>query len=122
MPSFTLTIRQRFEAAHYLYAYRGKPEPIHGHTWTVELVLEADRLDKEGMGFDFVAARTALADLVARFDHRNINEIPPFDTLTPTTEHLAMWFFDTMVKRLESACVTAVTIWEGPDCSATYRP
>lgn len=122
MPTFTLTIRQRFEAAHYLYAYQGKPEPVHGHTWTVELVLETDRLDDEGMGFDFVAARAALTEMVARFDHRCINEIPPFDNRTPTTEHLAMWFFDALSARLEHACVAAVTVWEGPDCSATYRP
>lgn len=122
MARFTLRIRQRFEAAHHLRSYRGAPEPVHGHTWTVEVALEAERLDDEGMGFDFVAARGALADVVARFDHRDLNSVPPFDLRTPTTENIAIYFYDTLREALASADVTEVTVWEGPDCSATYRP
>lgn len=122
MARFTLRIRQRFEAAHHLTSYRGAPEPVHGHTWTVEVALEAESLDDEGMGFDFVAARRALADAVAPFDHRHLNEIAPFDRTTPTTENIAIHFHETLSAALEDAHVAEVTVWEGPDCSATYRP
>lgn len=82
----------------------------------------ADELDSEGMAFDFVAARRALLDLAALFDHRDINTVPPFDRLSPTTERLAAWFCDRMREQLPAATVRSATVWEGPNCSATYFP
>ncbi len=120
--SYLLRVRTRFEAAHHLTSYRGTPEPVHGHSWQVEALLEAEELDDEGMGFDFVAARRSLADLAGRFDHRDINTVAPFDRTSPTTERLAAWFFDELARRLPAAGLREVTVWEGPDCSATYRP
>ena len=120
-PSFVLRARVRFEAAHHLRSYRGAPETPHGHSWTVEAALESARLGEEGMAFDFVELRGALADLADRFDHRDINQVAPFDVLTPTTENLARWFFDELARRLPAAPLTEITVWEGADCSATYR-
>ena len=119
---YTLRVREGFEAAHHLTSYKGSPEPVHGHSWTVEAVLEAAELDDEGMGFDFVEARDALRELAGRFDHRHVNEVPPFDETSPTTERLARWFFDELSRRLPGAGLSEVTVWEGPACSATYRP
>jgi 6-pyruvoyltetrahydropterin/6-carboxytetrahydropterin synthase len=121
---FLVRVRARFEAAHHLTSYRGAVEPVHGHSWQVEAVLEAADLDAEGMACDFVVARQALADLAAPLDHRDLNGVPPFDRLSPTTERLAVWFFDGLTERLSggAAALVEVTVWEGPDCSATYRP
>ncbi len=120
MASYILRIRERFEAAHYLRSYRGSPEAVHGHSWQVEAVLRTDELDNEGMGFDFVAVKAVLGELASRFNHGDINATPPFDELSPTTEHLARWFFQEMKSRLPEAGLSEVTVWEGPDCSATY--
>jgi 6-pyruvoyltetrahydropterin/6-carboxytetrahydropterin synthase len=119
---YLLRVREGFEAAHHLTSYRGRPEPSHGHSWQVEVELQAAGLDGEGMAFDFVAVRGALRELVGRFDHQDLNTVPPFDELSPTTERIAAHLFDTLVARLPGAGVTAVTVWEGPHCSATYRP
>jgi 6-pyruvoyltetrahydropterin/6-carboxytetrahydropterin synthase len=118
---YTLRVRERFEAAHHLRSYRGVPEPVHGHSWRVEAVLRADELDDEGMGFDFVEVRGHLRELAARFDHGDINATPPFDVLTPTTEYLAKYFYDELDRCLPGSGLAAVTVWEGPHCSATYR-
>ena len=122
MPTYVLRVRERFEAAHHLRSYRGAPEPVHGHSWQVEVVLRTNQLDDEGMGFDFIEIKAALGELAADFHHRDINATPPFDRLTPTTEHLARWFFSEMETRFPEAGVAEVTVWEGPDCSATYMP
>lgn len=122
MPSYLLRVRRRFEAAHHLTAYRGRPEAVHGHTWQVEAALAADRLDDEGMAYDFVAVKAALDELAARFDHNDINAVPPFDRRSPTTEHLAAWFHGELAARLPGARLVEVTVWEGADASATYRP
>lgn len=119
---YVLRVRERFEAAHHLTSYKGRPEPSHGHSWRVEAVVEAAGLDEEGLGFDFVEVRAALAGLTGRFDHNDINAVPPFDRTSPTTERLASWFFEELGARLPAARLTEVTVWEGSDCSATYRP
>ncbi len=121
MPRYTLRVRERFEAAHHLRSYQGSPEPVHGHSWQVEAVLRTTELDDEGMGFDFVAVKATLGDLTARFHHGDINATPPFDRITPTTEHLARWFYQEMQARLPGSGISEVTVWEGPDCSATYQ-
>lgn len=119
---YLLRVREGFEAAHHLTSYKGRPEPVHGHSWTVEAALAADELDDEGMAFDFVEVRDALRRLAARFDHRHVNEVPPFDAVSPTTERLARWFHDELAAALPEAGLVEVTVWEGPACSATYRP
>jgi 6-pyruvoyltetrahydropterin/6-carboxytetrahydropterin synthase len=122
MATYRLRVVARFEAAHHLTSYRGAPETVHGHSWRVEAVLETSGLDAEGMAYDFVAVQKALRELTSRLDHREINAVPPFDTVSPTTERIAAWFFDGLRDRLPDAPLAEVTLWEGPDCSATYRP
>lgn len=120
MSRFRLAVEASFEAAHHLRSYRGAPEATHGHSWRVTIELAADQLDEEGIGFDFIPARATLQELAARFDHRDINELPPFDRLSPTTERLAVWFCEEMQRRLPDARVASATVWEGPYCRATY--
>lgn len=118
---YLVRVRARFEAAHHLHSYRGVPEPNHGHSWLVEAVLRAEVLDGEGMAFDFVEAKRALEDLARRFDHGDVNSVPPFDRTTPTTENLAAWFHAQLAERLPVE-ICEVILWEGPDCAVTYRP
>lgn len=122
MPSYRLRVVVVFEAAHHLTSYQGAPEAVHGHSWRVEAGLETGELGPEGMAYDFVAVRAALRDLAARLDHQDINTVPPFDLVSPTTERIAAWFFDGLSRRLPGAPLAEVTVWEGPDCSATFRP
>lgn len=119
---YRVDVHAAFEAAHHLLSYHGGEEPVHGHSWRVSVEIAATELDSEGMAFDFVAARSALLDLAARFDHRDINTVPPFDSVSPTTEALATWFCDRMQERLPAARIRSATVWEGPNCSATYYP
>jgi 6-pyruvoyltetrahydropterin/6-carboxytetrahydropterin synthase len=120
--TYTLRVIARFEAAHHLTSYRGAPEPSHGHSWRVEAVLETAELGPEGMAWDFVEVQGALRELAARLDHRDINTVPPFDRESPTTERIAAWFFDGLRTGLPAAPLAEITLWEGPDCSATFRP
>jgi len=122
VPSYVLRVGSRFEAAHHLTSYKGSPEPAHGHSWRVEAALETAELDAEGMAYDFVAVQAALRELVSGVDHRDLNTVPPFDRTSPTTERLAAWFFSALREKLPGAPLVEVTVWEGPDCSATYRP
>lgn len=121
MPSWELQVRSRFEAAHHLTAYKGSPEPVHGHSWVVEVRVEASELNAEGYALDFLEIQAHLDRLAARFHQRDINQVPPFDERSPTTEQLAEWFCREMESLLPQARVAAVTVREGPDFAATYR-
>ncbi len=129
MPRYELLVRARFEAAHHLTAYRGAPEPVHGHSWQVEARIVSAELGPEGYAVDFVDIQGRLEALVARFRHGDINAVPPFDRSSPTAERLAEWFHRELAGWLEGhrsvggaagARVSSVTVWEGPDCSATF--
>ena len=129
MPRYELLVRSRFEAAHHLTAYRGAPEPVHGHSFRVEARIEAAELGPEGYAVDFVEIQGALDELAGRFRHTDVNTVAPFDRLSPTAEHLARWFYDELSRWLETRPregrpegirIAAVTLWEGPDCAATF--
>jgi 6-pyruvoyltetrahydropterin/6-carboxytetrahydropterin synthase len=122
VPSYLLRVSAGFEAAHHLTSYLGEPEAVHGHSWRVEAALATGALDAEGMAYDFVSLRSVLLELAARLDHQDINTVPPFDRLSPTTERLAAWFHRELQLALPGVLLVEVTVWEGPHCSATYRP
>lgn len=121
--TYTIRVEARFESAHHLRAYRGKPEPIHGHSWKVEARFVSKKLDSESISIDYVLAGDALRELAAILDHHSINDIPPFDKLNPTSENIAKWFFTELAKAKlsENAAVDEITVWEGPSCSVSYR-
>lgn len=121
---YTVRIEARFEAAHYLWSYRGIQEPLHGHSYKVDVVLAGPDggLDEDDLAIDFVASKSALETLAKRFDYTCINNVPPFDKLNPSAENLARWFHDRMEETLApDGRVVAVTVWEGPVNSATYE-
>ena len=126
---YELLVRARFEAAHHLTAYRGQPEPVHGHSWRVEVRIASAELGPEDYAVDFVEIKARLDALAARFHHGDVNAVPPFDRTSPTTERLAEWFHGELSAWLRDhrsfggapgARIASVTVWEGPDCSATF--
>lgn len=124
--SFTVRVSARFEAAHYLREYRGISEPLHGHSYKVEadIAAESGGVDADAIAVDFVSARRTLEELAKALDYGCINEVPPFDRINPSAENIAQWFASALAAALakENAIVRAVTIWEGPVNSVTFRP
>ncbi len=125
-PSFSVRVSARFEAAHYLREYRGISEPLHGHSYKVEADLAAltGGVDSDAIAVDFVSARHKLEALAKTLDYGCINDVPPFDRINPSAENIAQWFARELGSAIagEDAVVRAVTIWEGPVNSVTFRP
>ncbi len=90
---FEVMIERNFSSAHQLRGYRGKCENLHGHNYKIEIYARGRELDKTGLLVDFVELKAAADDIVNYLDHRNINELPPFDEeLNPSAENLARCF------------------------------
>ena len=124
--TFTVRVQARFESAHYLREYRGISEPLHGHSYMVEADLAATGggLDSDAIAVDFVSAKKKLEELARRLDYGCINDVEPFTTINPSAENIASWFARELQQAVEdeNAVVIAVTLWEGPVNSVTYRP
>ena len=110
--SWTLKVRDRFSAAHYLRGYKGKCEKVHGHTFQVEVEVAVESLGEDGIGVDFAEIKKALAAVLP--DHTLLNDVYPFN---PSAENLARRFYGELKA---SFPVSAVTVWESEDASATY--
>jgi len=110
--SWTLKVRDKFSAAHYLREYKGKCEKVHGHTFQVEVAIHVSELDRTGLGYDFAEIKKALA--AALPDHTHLNEIFDFN---PSAENIARHLYGELKKAYP---VKSVTVWESDDASATY--
>lgn len=121
--AYSVTVSARFESAHNLIDYEGGPEPLHGHSYRVEAVIESENLQRYDLTIDFTAAKKVLESIAKEFDYRYINEHPAFVGRNTSAENLARYFCE----RLEAAeggagsRVAEVIVWEGPENRATYR-
>jgi 6-pyruvoyltetrahydropterin/6-carboxytetrahydropterin synthase len=115
-----------FSAAHQIRMHGGKCERLHGHNWRVRVHARASRLNRIGMVVDFVDLQAIIAEICARFDHRNVNEVPPFTEVNTTAENLARFFYEEANQRLAAVdegrvTVSKVEVWENEGSLAVYR-
>jgi 6-pyruvoyltetrahydropterin/6-carboxytetrahydropterin synthase len=114
-----------FSAAHQIRFHGGKCERLHGHNWRVRVHARASELNGIGMVIDFADLQRIVAEVGSRFDHRNVNEVPPFDHENTTAELLARFFYLEVGKHLASeggrVSVAKVEVWENEGSLAVYR-
>ena len=123
---YEVCVEQTFAAAHALRHYKGACENLHGHNFKVQVVIEGDRLDQAGMLVDFIDVKGLMREVMAKLDHQNLNEVPPFDAeKNPSAENIAEYFYTAMTAGLTADVpvkIREVKIWETEIQSATYRP
>jgi 6-pyruvoyltetrahydropterin/6-carboxytetrahydropterin synthase len=119
----TIFVRDTFAAAHRLESYHGKCEQLHGHNFTVEVLLEGDTLSSEGMLVDFATVKGHLREVLAELDHKYINEVPFFRERASTSEYMAFYIFEQLRSRIAVPGVTLkeVRVWESANAYAAYR-
>lgn len=120
--TYTLKILADFASAHTLRDYPGDCSRMHGHNWKLEVEVTATELNEHGMGMDFKTIKTATRELAKTLDHRYLNDIPPFDTVNPTAENIAQYFYQSLSKTLniETAKISGVTLWETDRACVRY--
>ena len=119
---YELEIRRRFSAAHAILM-RGVREPVHGHDWEVTVTVSGDRLDDDGLLCDFHALERQVDAIVRPMDSRHLNDIPPFDRVNPTAEHVVRHIVDSLAPHLPAGVrVSSVRVTEAPGCAARFVP
>lgn len=118
---YEVSAQTTFAASHQLRGYKADIEPLHGHNFRVEAFVQAEELDELGVVIDFIELEKCLVEVVAPYDHRHLNELPPFDLTNPTTENLARFLYEELQKKLpKGARLRLLKVWEAPTYSAAY--
>lgn len=119
---YQVSVRQHFDAAHYLRGYRGKCERVHGHRFEVVVTVEAESLDEIGIAFDFAVLKKHLGEILSRFDHVCLNEVSPFEGINPSSENIATTIYQELRGRLDGVAISKIEVWESPESCVSYIP
>jgi 6-pyruvoyltetrahydropterin/6-carboxytetrahydropterin synthase len=125
MGKYEIRVRSRFSAAHYLRDYRGPCSRVHGHGFEVEVAVGGSELGPDQLLLDFHDLKEMLQGVLDELDHRFLNEIPPFDRQSPTSENIARLVYERMERELASTGRPVRLLWvgvaESPETWVIYR-
>ncbi len=121
---YTISKDFTFAAAHAIRGHTRGCQNLHGHNYRVRLQLCAEELDELGMVLDFADLKELMREILEPFDHRVINEIPPFDRRNTTAELLSEHVYREVARRLQGdrVWVGRVEVWENESSCATFEP
>ncbi len=100
---------------------------FHGHSYSCDVTVRGEVDAVTGFAADLALLdRVLVAEVRARFDHRNINlDVPEFadGRLIPTGENLARFIFERVQRALGDAIVVVeVSVAEDESLRVSYRP
>lgn len=110
-----------FEAAHTLAWHEGKCSRLHGHSYRCVVEITG-KPDDRGIIVDFDALTPLIEDaVIEHYDHRLLNDFLE----NPTAERIAADIFSRLSEAWSAhrlvGTISAVTVWETADNSATVR-
>ncbi|HET6461557.1 MAG TPA: 6-carboxytetrahydropterin synthase QueD [Syntrophales bacterium] len=119
---YEVTIKQDFSAAHTLMEMGGSREKLHGHNFAVEVSVCSDTLDRTGILIDFRKLRAWTDEILKELDHKYLNDVSYFKSLSPSSENIARYIYDRMSEKAkrENLSVSRVTVWESGGACSTY--
>lgn len=123
---YQVSVEETFSAGHALRGYRGKCENVHGHNYRIRVTVEGPQLDSIGLLCDFVELKRVIREIIGRLDHQFINDLEPFQTVNPSAENIAKYFYDQVTRQMKGlpvgARVADIMVWETDTASARYGP
>lgn len=111
-------VLEHFDSSHHLPGHPKCGTP-HGHTYKVEATVEAPVV--RGMVIDFDDLKSALREILAEYDHADLNGF----IANPTCENIAAEIHRKLRRRVKRGKI-AVRVWEGEgkwaECLPDHRP
>lgn len=109
----------QFEAAHLLPGLprTHKCRRLHGHSFSVEIVVAGDCDPKLGWLMDYADITKAFRPLWEKLDHRYLNEVRGLEN--PTSENVAAWIWCRLKPRLP--LLTEIVVAETCTARCVYR-
>src|SRR6266849_659488 len=119
MVMYTIGKQFHFSASHQLvHLPDGHPcKRLHGHNYTVELILCSHALDRRGFVLDYNEMAPFAKHIYETLDHRHLNDRMEM----PTAERIAEYLWDVAAElyRPENILIT-VRVHETPSTFAEY--
>ncbi len=124
MSMFELKVKCGFAAAHHIEGYPGDCVRNHGHNWVIEVEASSQELDHLGLAIDFRDLKRGLREVIARWDHQDLNTLPDFVNRNPTAEVIAQTCYERLQPLFtdRKTGLKRVTVWENDSCAASYIP
>jgi 6-pyruvoyltetrahydropterin/6-carboxytetrahydropterin synthase len=119
---FTLALRKKFIAHHHAAAEIDAEHPMRSHMYILEVMLETDELDSEGVVLDLETLEAEVDEILAQYAHRNLNETEAFRDRIPTLERFAQVLGDALNETLYAPNLTALSVrlWRDEKAWALY--
>lgn len=119
---YEVYVKTHFSAAHYLKGYQGDCARLHGHNWIIEVFVRCRELNEIGIGIDFRDIKTSVKEVINEIDHFNLNELPAFKDINPTSENIAKYLYYEIGKKFNSEVVSVskVKVSETPGAGSFY--
>jgi len=120
---YEVKIQAEFSAAHSLKEVGGKCESLHGHNFKVEVAVESEHLDDQGMVIDFRFLKEKTRNLLDGLDHKYLNELPLFHRRNASSENIAAYLFAEISRLIDQGPrrVSWVAVWESDASRALFR-
>jgi 6-pyruvoyltetrahydropterin/6-carboxytetrahydropterin synthase len=121
---YEIIVELEFDAAHFLRGYQGKCESLHGHRYKIIAALKRKELDDIGLAYDFTLLKQQLGEILSKYDHTCLNEIPPFNRINPSAENIASTVYKKLKGKMgkEPVTLASIEVWESPTSRVIYKP
>jgi 6-pyruvoyltetrahydropterin/6-carboxytetrahydropterin synthase len=85
----------------------------HGHNYTIEVSVSGQVDPKTGMVCNLVDIDKCVQEnILERYDHQNLNLLPEFESVVPTTENLCVEIYEILKREFRQAHLERVKIEE----------
>jgi len=123
---YTVCVRDHIMIAHsFSGEVFGPAQRLHGATYVVDVEFKRPELDENGIVVDIGLASTALRDVLAALNYRNLDAQTEFSGRNTTTEFLARTVFERLTQAIgpSAGAITAlrVTLHESHVAWAAYE-
>ncbi len=117
---YAIGVTAQFEAAHQLSAEFGPAARLHGHTYTLEVVVRGPALQANGTLYDVGQLRAMVDDLAAALHYRELSTVPALARTNTTAEAVASYCWEALASRLRGGGLGSllVRVWENPQVFA----
>jgi len=121
---YELKVITCFSAAHQLKNFHGACENLHGHNWKIEVCVTSEVLNEADIVVDFRVLKQHVNAVMARLDHKFLNDLEVFKDQNPSSENIARYVAEQLSALLQAPeiKVSSVTAWESETACATYYP
>ena len=102
----------------------GKCNSFHGHNYYMEVTLAGEPDPKSGYVMDLKELKLLLHEAILKFvDHSFLNELEMFKDIIPTTENMAMVFWNILEKEinLPNARLFSIKLFETEKNFVEYK-